>query len=116
MPILELDETLREQFSPKRLAGGLMDLAQLSGTQAEVNWAAACLAKESAYGTAQRRKIMLSAFDALVRRHLGVIYPRLWGLPLNEIRAKLKGVFENAADSYETPLDQTSSTSACAAA
>ena len=73
-----------------------MDLARLSGTQAEINWAAACLAKESAFGTAVRRNIMLSAFDALVRRHLGVIYPRIWDLPLNDIRAKLKGVFENS--------------------
>ena len=72
-----------------------MDLARMSGTQAEINWAAACLARESTYGTAGRRNIMMSAFDALVRRHLGVIYPRLWDMPLNEIRAKLREVFEN---------------------
>ena len=51
---------------------------------------------------------MLSAFDGLVRRNLGVIYPRLWDMPLNEIRSKLKDVFESTpadADVADDDLD-----------
>lgn len=108
VPVLEEDDSLREEVEPDRLAAGLMDLARMSGTQAEVNWAAACLARESAFGTPGRRQIMLSAFDGLVRRNLGVIYPRLWDMPLNEIRSKLKDVFESTpadADVGDDDLD-----------
>ena len=65
VPVIEADDSLREEVEPDRLAAGLMDLARMSGTQAEVNWAASCLARESAFGTAARRQIMLSAFDAV---------------------------------------------------
>ncbi len=96
VPVIEATPELRSIFEADRLAAGLMDLARLSGTQAEVNWAAACLAREADHGSEDRRAIMASAFEALVRRNLGVIYPRLWGLPLPQIRAKLKEVFDAA--------------------
>ncbi|MXQ06649.1 hypothetical protein GQ651_02195 [Alphaproteobacteria bacterium GH1-50] len=94
IPVIEADETTRLLFEDDILAAGLMDLARLSGTQAEVNWAAACLAREAQHGSEERQAIMASAFDALVKRHLGVIYPRLWHQPLQDIRARLKSVFD----------------------
>ena len=94
IPVIEADETTRDLFEADILAAGLMDFARLSGTQAEVNWAAACLARESEHGPEERRAIMASAFEALVKRHLGVIYPRLWSQPLQDIRARLKFVFD----------------------
>ncbi len=94
VPVIEAAPEMRDVFEADRLAAGLMDLARLSGTQAEVNWAAACLTREADHGTAERRAIMSSAFEALARRNLGVIYPRLWELPLQDIRARLKNVFE----------------------
>ena len=107
---------MRETFEADRLAAGLMDLGRLSGTQAEVNWAAACLAREADNGIAERRAIMSSAFEALVRRNLGVIYPRLWGLPLEQIRAKLKEVFEAEPPEPAAQVDQSVGDAAAKAA
>lgn len=97
IPAFEEDPSLRDQVETDRLAAGLMDLARLSGTQAEVNWAAATLAREAAIGSDDRRAILKSAFEALVRRHLGVIYPRIWELPIDEIRAHLSEAFRQDA-------------------
>ena len=85
---------LRDHIDAGRLAAGLMDLARLSGTQADVNWAAATLAVEAGIGNAERRATLQDAFDTLVRRHLGVIYPRIWQIPLDAIRARLADTFE----------------------
>ena len=93
LPILDEDEGLRARIATDRLAAGLLDLARLSGTQADVNMAAAVLAHEMTLGDAARRATLQSAFDALVRRHLGVIYPRMWPLELDQIRALLGEVF-----------------------
>ncbi len=85
---------LRDHIDDERLGSGLIDLARLSGTQADVNWAAATLAREAGIGSEARKAQMQNAFDTLVRRHLGVIYPRLWQLPLYAIRALLADTFE----------------------
>ncbi|NNJ67847.1 MAG: hypothetical protein HKP54_07385 [Boseongicola sp.] len=94
LPALADCPDLREHVDAKRLSAGLMDLARLSGTQADVNWAAATLLKEGTLVTGERRMVYRDAFDALVRRHLGVIYPRLWHIPLDQIRANLADTFE----------------------
>ena len=94
LPAVAEYEELREHIDAERLSAGLMDLARLSGTQADVNWAAATLIKEGELASGARREIYRDAFDALVRRHLGVIYPRLWHIPLDQIRAHLADTFE----------------------
>ncbi|MDJ1017275.1 MAG: hypothetical protein QNJ35_12240 [Paracoccaceae bacterium] len=95
LPLIEADEDMRSIVEPDRLAAGLMDLARLSGTQAEVNWAAATLARESRFGALERQDVLASAFEALVRRHLGVLYPRVWRMPLAEVRSLLAPLFSN---------------------
>ena len=87
---------LRDHVDYERLATGLLDLARLSGTQADVNWAAATLAQEANHGDEARQQVLQTAFDTLVRRHLGVIYPRLWHIPLEDIRALLAETFKRS--------------------
>ncbi|NNL18376.1 MAG: hypothetical protein HKP37_06510 [Boseongicola sp.] len=94
LPALADCPDLREHVDAKRLAEGLMDLARLSGTQADVNWAASTLLKECEQASGEQLEIYRDAFDGLVRRHLGVIYPRLWHIPLDQIRAKLGDTFD----------------------
>ncbi|SMX24796.1 hypothetical protein [Boseongicola aestuarii] len=94
LPALADCPELRDHVDAARLAAGLTDLARLSGTQADVNWAAATLLKEGTLVTGDRRDVYRDAFDTLVRRHLGVIYPRLWHIPLDQIRANLADTFE----------------------
>ena len=85
---------LRNHMDAERFGTALIDLSRLSGTQADVNWAAATLAKEAALASGEDKDILQAAFDTLVRRHLGVIYPRIWHLPLYAIRALLADTFE----------------------
>jgi|GEM_PF-1744010 len=94
LPALSECPELRAHVDADRLAAGLMDLARLSGTQADVNLAATTLVKEVELASGGDREIYQNAFDTLVRRHLGVIYPRLWHIPLDQIRAKLGDTFE----------------------
>ncbi len=96
IPAIAEEPSLRARIEPDRLAAGLMDLARLSGTQAEVNWAAAMLANEVEECSAEARNVLQSAFDAIVCRNLTVIYPRLWAMDLEEIRAFLRGTFKRA--------------------
>jgi hypothetical protein len=110
LPALEDCEGLRERMATDRFAAGLMDLARLSGTQADVNTAASVLAREMGIGSEHRRKTLQSAFDALVRRHLGVIYPRFWSIGLEDIRALLRGTYARTggplkSDSPLYPVD-----------
>ena len=93
LPALADCPELRAHVDAKRLSEGLMDLARLSGTQADVNWAASVLLKEIEQSSAESQDVYRNAFDALVRRHLGVIYPRLWHIPLDQIRARLGDTF-----------------------
>lgn len=98
IPAISEDPSLRSQVEPDRFAAGLMDLARLSGTQAEVNWAAATLARALDESSAEAYAVFQSAFDALVRRNLSVIYPRLWDMELKDIRARLRGTFKRAGE------------------
>ncbi|MEK6216951.1 MAG: hypothetical protein N2B03_06990 [Boseongicola sp.] len=98
LPAISEDPSLRSIVEPDRFASGLMDLARLSGTQAEVNWAAATLARALDESSAEAYAVMQSAFDALVRRNLSVIYPRLWGMELKDIRERLRGTFKRAGE------------------
>ncbi|MGI9389680.1 MAG: hypothetical protein ACR2O1_06455 [Boseongicola sp.] len=98
LPAIAEDPSLRLQIEPDRFAAGLMDLARLSGTQVEVNWAAATLAREVDESSAEVHNVYQSAFDALVRRNLTVIYPRLWDMDLKDIRALLRGTFKRAGE------------------
>ena len=98
LPAIAEDPSLRSHIEADRLAAGLMDLARLSGSQAEVNLAAATLAREiDECGTAAH-EVLQSAFDALVRRNLTVLYPRLWHLDLRDIRARLRETFKRAGE------------------
>ncbi len=98
IPAIAEEPALRDQIEPDLLAAGLMDLARLSGTQAEVNWAAATLANEVEESSAEARNVLQSAFDAIVCRNLTVIYPRLWAMDLEEIRGFLRGTFKRAGE------------------
>ncbi|MGI9393941.1 MAG: hypothetical protein ACR2OY_04785 [Boseongicola sp.] len=98
IPAIAEDPSLRSKIESDRLAAGLMDLARLSGTQSEVNWAAATLAREIDESSAEERNVLLSAFDALVRRNLTVIYPRLWNMDLQDIRVLLRATFKRAGE------------------
>ncbi len=98
IPAIAEDPSLRSRIEPDRLAAGLMDLARLSGTQSEVNWAAATLAREIDESSVEAHNVLQSAFDALVRRNLTVIYPRLWNMDLKDIRALLRGTFKRAGE------------------
>ncbi len=93
IPAIAEDPSLRGRIEPDRLAAGLMDFARNSGTQAEVNWAAATLANEMEECSLDARNVLQSAFDAIVCRNLTVIYPRLWAMDLEEIRGFLRGTF-----------------------
>ncbi|WP_299753011.1 hypothetical protein [uncultured Boseongicola sp.] len=98
LPSLAYCPELREHIDADRLSAALLDLARLSGTQADVNWAAATLIKERELASGARRDTYRDAFDSLVRRHLGVIYPRLWHISLDNIRAQLADTFERTGD------------------
>ena len=103
LPVLDDVADLREAVDTRRFAGGLMDLARLAGTQAEVNWAASVLDREARIGGEARRNVLLSAFDGLVRQHLTVIYPRLWGDSPETIRASLSQSFARSAAEESPP-------------
>lgn len=96
LPLIE--EGYGDHFSADRLATGLKDLAQLSGTQAEVNWAAATIASELDRREGEDAAPFRAAFDAIATGTLGVIYPRLWNEPLEAIRSRLAGSYARAAD------------------
>ncbi|QMU59605.1 MAG: hypothetical protein GKR98_16310 [Boseongicola sp.] len=96
IPVLDLAPEMREHIDTARFGGALMDMARMSGTQSEVNWAAAILDHESQFGSEERRATIQSAFDALVRRNLTVIYPRIWNDELQNIRARLAETFQRA--------------------
>lgn len=93
-PALAEDERLRDRVPADRLAGGLMALARSSATQAEVNIVANELAAEMSLGDDARKAVMQSAFDAIVKQELTVIYPRLWSIGLDEIRDLLSETFK----------------------
>jgi hypothetical protein len=99
LPLLNEDARVRARMDSSRFAQGLIDLGRLSGTQAEVNWAAATLAREAGKGSEDHRKVVQAAFDAIVRRNLTVIYPRLWDMDLDDIRLRLRDVFERTGTS-----------------
>ena len=100
LPLLDEDEDTLSLMDTQTFTNGLLDLARLSSTQAEVNWAAALLMKLRDEASADRAVIYDAALHRLVRRHLGVIYPRFWHVDLPEIRALLSEVFARLPEDH----------------
>ncbi len=98
LPVLDELDGLRGAMETDRFAAGLMDIASLSGTQSETNWAISTLADEIDVATGEAHNILQSALDALVRRNLTVIYPRLWSRDLEAIRACLREAFSRTGE------------------
>ena len=93
LPAIAEDADFRAQVDISSLAGGLMDLARSSATQAEVNWATAVLANEAEFAKDGDKRVLLSAFDSLIQRDLSVIYPRIWDREVDSIRDLLRETF-----------------------
>lgn len=103
----EDDDEVRAAMDTQTFANGLLDLARLSSTQAEVNWAAALLMqqRDASYGDAAR--IYGAALHRLVRRHMGVIYPRFWHVELPEIRNLLSDVYARIGEAEPRGIRKT---------
>lgn len=105
MPLLS-DERRARLARADRLAVAIRDLALMSGTQAEVNWAAATLATEADRRGADERPPFQAAFDALALGALGMIYPALWDEPIDRIRQRLAEAYARAEGRKPEPPER----------
>jgi hypothetical protein len=93
-PLLGFREDAREIYDPDLFAAGMLDLATMSATQAEVNRTADMLAGEVRAAGAAAPLALKDTLLMLVRSELSVLYPRLWTISEEAIR----GLIEEARD------------------
>ena len=87
MPLLVEYDSARDLVDPELFAAALMDLASMSATQAEVNHAAATLLTEMETDDEAVASVYRDTLILMIRRHLKVIYPRVWPISVEEIQA-----------------------------
>jgi hypothetical protein len=102
-PLLGLRENGRELYDPELFATAVLDLATMSATQAEVNRMADALAGEiSAIGSDAPVALKDTLF-MLIQNELQVLYPHLWTISEDAIRAFIREascVLPDADDAY----------------
>jgi hypothetical protein len=86
LPLLGETPRARRLMDPELFAAAILDLASHSATQAEVNWSAAALAAEIETGNPDHALLFKDTLFILLRRHMHVIYPRLWGMPADAVQ------------------------------
>lgn len=107
LSLLDEDEEVLEVMDTQTFANGLLDLARLSSTQAEVNWAAALLMQQRDSTEGDAARIYGAALHRLVRRHMGVIYPRFWHVDLADIRNLLSDVYARIGEAEPRGIRKT---------
>lgn len=86
-PLIGTRENARELYDPDLLASAMLDLATMSATQAEVNRMADALAGEIRAIGENAPIALKDTLLMLIRNEMTVLYPRLWTISDDAIRA-----------------------------
>lgn len=86
-PLLGFREDARVVYDPDLFAAGMLDLATMEATQAEVNRTADALAGEIRAAGADAPLALKDTLLLLVQSELRVLYPRLWTISEDAIRS-----------------------------
>lgn len=97
-PLLGFREDARDIYDPDLFAAGMLDLATMSATQAEVNRTADMLAGEIRAVGAAAPLALKDTLLMLVRSELRVLYPRLWTISEDAIRGLVEEAREKVPD------------------
>jgi hypothetical protein len=89
-PLLQTRPGCRGLYDPELYASGLLDLATLSATQAEVNRMADSLAGEIKAAGPNAPLALRDTLLMLIRTEMKVLYPRLWTLSDEAIRGLIR--------------------------
>ncbi|MCG6883913.1 MAG: hypothetical protein LJE62_09190 [Silicimonas sp.] len=93
-PLLELRPNARRLYDADLYASGMLDLATMSATQAEVNRMADALAGEIRAAGASAPVALRDTLLMLVRNEMTVLYPKLWSISDEAIRGILREASE----------------------
>ena len=98
MPLLSEYDSARDLLDIELYASALTDLASHSATQAEVNISAAALLTEIEGADETTALSLKDALVILIRKHLEVIYPRVWPISVSEVQELVAEAAEIAPD------------------
>ncbi|MDJ0637943.1 MAG: hypothetical protein QNJ20_03855 [Paracoccaceae bacterium] len=106
-PLLGTRENARALYDPELFAAGMLDLATMSASQAEVNRMADALAGEIKASGVNAPVALRDTLLMLIRNEMTVLYPRLWTLSdeairglIREARDAMQGMSEDDVDFY----------------
>lgn len=90
-PLVALRDNARALYDPELFASAVLDLATMSATQAEVNRMADALAGEiRAIGAEDAPVALKDTLYMLIQTEMKVLYPRLWTISDEAIRAVVR--------------------------
>ncbi len=89
-PLVSLRDNGRELYDAELYASAILDLATMSATQAEVNRMADALAGEIRLLGAEAPVALKDTLLMLIRNEMTVLYPRLWTISDDAIRAFIR--------------------------
>ncbi len=101
LPLLSRRENARHLMDAELFATALLDLATQSATPADANWAASALAVELDMldnDDADTRMVLRDTLLLLIRQTLTVVYPRMWAIQEEAVRALLQEAAEALPD------------------
>lgn len=98
LPLLSRREDVRSLMDTELFASALLDLATQSATAADANWAAAALAAEMENADDGNRIILHDTLLLLIRQSLTIVYPRMWPIEEEAVRALLREAAEALPD------------------
>lgn len=89
-PLVNLRDNARTLYDPELFASGVLDLATMSATQAEVNRMADALAGEIREIGVEAPLALKDTLYMLIRNEMTVLYPNLWTISDEAIRAFIR--------------------------
>ena len=89
-PLLQTRPSVRDLYDPDLFASGMLDLATMSATQAEVNRMADALAGEIKAIGGGAPVALRDTLLMLIRNEMTVLYPRLWTISDEAIRGLIR--------------------------
>ncbi|MEM9426077.1 MAG: hypothetical protein AAGA06_05180 [Pseudomonadota bacterium] len=102
-PLVAQRENARDLYDPEMFATAILDLATLSATQAEVNRMADVLAGEIRHVGPDMAPVALKdTLYMLIRSEMKVLYPNLWTISDDAIRAFVREATDALPDMDET--------------
>jgi len=102
-PLIGLRDNARDLYDAELYASAMLDLATLSATQAEVNRVADALAGEiRAIGADAAPLALKDTLFQLIRHEMKVLYPALWTISDDAVRAVIKDACDALPDFDDT--------------